>query len=198
MSLKENIDMVRQELNQEEKMFENAVKTERFVKKYKSPLIGAIVAIIVVLVGNSLYQENIENKMISSNEAYLTLLKSPEDTAASKVLQENNTALFDAWRLQVAIKNLDEVTLTSLSSSKNSVVADLAKYELAAMKKDVKALGDYAQSKDAILRDMALLDEAVLLMKENKLEEAHARLKEINEKSPVKQTAMMLQHYGVK
>jgi len=190
--------MVKEELNQEEKMFENAVKTERFIKKYKSPLIGAVVAIVVVLVGNSLYQANIENKMLDSNAAYMTLLASPTDSAAMKRLKENNAPLYDAWKLQVATADGDEKTLQELSASKNQTVADLASYEVAAMKKDAVALNTYAQNKDAILKDMALLDEAVLLMQAGKTEEAHARLNAIDEKSSVKKTAMMLQHYGVK
>ena len=45
---------------------------------------------------------------------------------------------------------------------------------------------------------MALLNEAVLLMKEDKIEEAHSRLAQIGEKSSLKGTATMLLHYGVK
>ena len=198
MSLKENIAMVKEELNQEEKMFENAVKTERFVKKYKSPLIGALVAIVVVLVGNTLYQANVENKMLASNVAYMSLIASPTDAEAMKVLKENNPPLYDAWKLQVALKDTDEKTLQELTTSKNKTVADLASYEVAAIKKDASALNSYGQNKDAILKDMALLDEAVLLMQAGKTEEAHQRLNAIDEKSPVKKTAMMLQHYGVK
>ncbi len=198
MSLKENIDMVREELNQEEKMFENAVRTERFVKKYKTPLLSAIVAIIVVLVGNSIYQANLESKMINSNAAYMTLLSTPTDTNAMKVLKENNAPLYDAWKLQVAIADSDEKTLQELSGSKNQTISDLATYEVAALKKDVQALNAYAQSKEAMLKDMALLDEAVLLMQAGKTEEAHQRLNLIDEKSSVKKTAMILQHYGVK
>ena len=198
MSLKENIAMVKEELNQEEKMFENAVKTERSVKKYKSPLIGALVAIVVVLVGNSIYQVNIENKMLDSNAAYMTLLTSPTDSAAMKILKENNAPLYDAWKLQVAVADSDEKILQELSSSQNKTVADLASYEVAALKRDAAALNSYAQKKDAILKDMALLDEAVLLMQEGKTEEAHKYLNTIDDKSTVKKTALMLQHYGVK
>jgi len=198
LSLKENIEMVKEELNQEEKMFENAVKTERFVKKYKMPLIGAIVAVIVVIVGNALYKANVMAKVEASNGAYLALLASPTDADARQVLKENNTALFDAWKLQVAMKNTDEKTLASLKASKNEVVADLATYELATIKKDKAALNAYAQKSGAVLKDMALLNEAVLLMKEDKIEEAHARLALIDEKSSLKNTAKMLQHYGVK
>ena len=198
MSLKENIDMVKEELNQEEKLFESAVKTERFVKKYKMPLISALVAIVVVIIGNSIYQSNVSSAITASNKAYLTLLTSPEDTQAAKTLEDNNKALYDAWQLNTALKAKDEASLSTLTSSSSAVVADLAKYELAAMQKDKKALNEYALKQDAILKDLAILNEAVLLMQEGKTAEAQERLKLIDEKSSLQKVVTLLQHYGVK
>jgi len=190
--------MVKEELNQEEKLFESAVKTERFVKKYKMPLISALVAIVVVIIGNSIYQSNVSSAITASNKAYLTLLTSPEDTQAAKTLEDNNKALYDAWQLNTALKAKDEASLSTLTSSSSAVVADLAKYELAAMQKDKKALNEYALKQDAILKDLAILNEAVLLMQEGKTAEAQERLKLIDEKSSLQKVVTLLQHYGVK
>ncbi len=198
MSLKENIKIVKEELSQEEKLFESAVKTERFVKKYKMPLISAVVAIFVVIVGNSIYQTNLENSIESSNEAYLKLLNTPDDKDAIQVLKENNAQLYDAWQLGLALEKHDEGLLESLKSSSSDVVSDLAAYELAALKKDKRALNDYALNQNAILKDLALLNEAVLLMQEGKTDEAKARLNLIDEGSSLKKMVMLLQHYGVK
>ena len=198
MSLKENIDMVKEELSQEEKMFESAVKTEKFVKKYKMPSIGAITTILVVVIGNSLYKASVESKITASNKAYSTLLQTPTDASAQKELQENNALLYDAWKLQQALKANDDKALESLKSSKSEVVSDIASYELATLKQDSSALNSYSNDKDAIYRDIALLNEAVLLMKNGKKDEAKARLSMIDDKSSLKKTAMMLQHYGVK
>lgn len=197
MSLKENIDMVKEELNQEDKLFETAVKTERFVKKYKMPLISFVVAVVAVLIGNSIYQLNLSQTISKSNAAYLTLLSSPSDTEANKVLKETNPELYDAWQLKVALADADEVKLEALRSSSSSVVADLASYELAALKKDKAALNEYALNQDAILKDMAILNEAVLLMKEGKTAEAKERLSLIDEDSSFKKMVALLQHYGV-
>jgi len=198
LSLKENIDMVKEELSQEEKFFAGAVKTERFVKKYKLPLISALVAILIVLVSNSLYQSNLETKIKVSNEAYLSLLSDKNDAKSAEVLKENNPALYDAWKFKLALDNVDEAELTELSKSHSSVVADLASYELAALKKDKKALNDYALNQDAILKDLAILNEAVLLMQEGKTDEAKARLVLISNESSLKKLSMLLQHYGIK
>jgi len=198
VSLKENMDMVKEELNQEEKFFESAVRTERFVKKYKMPLISVVVAVVAVLVGNSIYQSNLAQKISTSNAAYLTLLATPDDAQASKTLQETNPALYDAWQLKLALEGHDEATLEALKSSSSGVVSDLASYEAAALKKDKTALNDYALNQDAILKDLAILNEAVLLMQEDKIKEAKERLSLIDEDSSFKKMVALLQHYGVK
>lgn len=198
MSLKENIDMVKEELSQEEKFFAGAVQTERFVKKYKLQLISTLVAIVFVLIANSIYQANVQQAIESSNEAYLTLLTNSDDTKAAKVLEENNPALYDAWQFKMALEKGDEAGLKKLSVSSSDIVADLASYELAALKKDKTALNEYALNQDAILKDLAVLNEAVLLMQEGKTEEAKTRLALIDETSSLKKLAMLLQHYGIK
>ena len=48
MSLKDNIEMVKEELNSEEKFFERSVITERFVKKYKNAIIASVVVIVLL------------------------------------------------------------------------------------------------------------------------------------------------------
>ncbi|PHR58946.1 MAG: hypothetical protein COA44_02025 [Arcobacter sp.] len=198
VSLKENIEMVKEELNQEEKLFESAVKTERFVKKYKMPLIGIVSTIFVILVGNSVYQASLASAQTASNEAYIELLKDPSDTKAAGILEDNNPSLFDAWKLQTALTNNDIEVLESLRSSSSPIVADLASYESAALKKDMAALNEYALNQEAVLKDLAILNEAVLLMQEGKTQEAQERLKMIDKKSSLQKIVTLLQHYGVK
>ncbi len=198
MSLKENIEMVKDELNQEEKFFESAVKTERFVKKYKMPLLSVIIAFAVIVISNALYQSYAAEKISRSNEAYLTLLSTPDDAQASQILKENNQALYDAWQLQTALKNQDEKVLEGLKKSSSALVADLAAYELATIKKEKAALNAYALNQDAVMKELALLNEAVLLMQEGKNDEAKARLALIDERSSLHKMVTLLRHYGVK
>lgn len=189
--------MVREELNQEEKLFAGAVRTERFVKKYKMPIISALTTIVIVVIAYSLYQVNVAKAVASSNEAYIVLLNDPQDKAAQEILKENNAALFDAWQFRRALDQQDEALLQTLTSSSSDVISDLSRYELAALKKDKSALNAYALEQASILKDLALLNEAVLLMKEKKIEEAKARLRLIDEKSSLNKIATLLQHYGV-
>ncbi len=198
MSLKENIDMVKEEFSQEEKFFASAVQTERFVKKYKLQLISVLVAIVVVVIANALYQASVEQSIERSNKAYLTLLSNSDDAEAAEVLKENNPALYDAWQFKVAREKADQAGLKALTASSSDVIADLASYELAALNKDKTALNNYSLEQGAIMKDLAILNEAVLLMQEQKIEEAKKRLSLIDEASPLKKLAMLLQHYGIK
>jgi len=198
VGLKENMAMVKEELNSEEQFFEQAVKTERFVKKHKMKLIAAgvaVVAAIVVTAGMNMLETQKKREV---NAAYTLLLSSPQDAAAAKTLQSEAPALYDAWRLQRALSEGDVTALESLVGSSSSEVADISRYELAAANKDATALGKYAYGQDAIFKELAIIDEAVLLMKAGKSDEAHLRLKMIGSEGLLYPLASALMHYGVK
>ncbi len=197
MSLKENISMVKEELSTEEQFFEQAVKTERFVKKYKKPLIGLVVAIGLAVAGTLSYDAYIASKRDAANAAFMTLQNRPDDTQARQTLKAEAPLLYDAWRMSVAIRNGDTGTLETLSSSQAPEVADISTYEAAGMKKDQKALDDYAYRQEAVYKDLALVDEAVLLLRGGKVEQARQRLKTVASESPVYPLAAALMHYGV-
>ena len=118
MSLKENIEMVREELNSEEKFFENAVKAERFVKKYRNAIIGGISAVVVLVVANVLYEADKEATAEAANAAYTTLLQNGENAEARAELKKLNPALYDIWELSRAVASKDAKLLERLSASK--------------------------------------------------------------------------------
>ena len=197
VSLKENISMVKEELSTEEQFFEQAVKTERFVKKYKKPLIAAVAAIALAVAGTIAYDAYSASKRAEANAAYLTLQNDPENKTAQQELKANAPLLFEAWEMATAIKAGDVKTLQKLSSSASAEVADISAYEAAAIAKDAKALGSYTYKQDAIYKEMALIDEAVLLLQSGKTAEAQRRLQMIDSGSPLAALATALAHYGV-
>lgn len=198
MSLKENIELVKDELNSEEKFFEKAVMTEKFVKKYKKPLIGAVVAIVLVVVANLGYQASEQNRIESANETLAQLQKNPADEIALARLQSLSPALHDVWLYSQAIaqKNADE--LEKLKNSKALLVNDISDYEAAEYKEDLASLENYSERQNAIYKDLAMVMSAVILMNEGKVDEAHNKLEMIGVDSPLAQVAGALSHYGVK
>ena len=50
----------------------------------------------------------------------------------------------------------------------------------------------------ALYRDLAIVQEAVILMKTQKIDKAYEKLSQISVQSPLAQVANALMHYGVK
>ena len=195
MSLKENIEMVKEELNSEEKFFEKAVVTEKFVKKYKNVMIGSLVAVVFAVGGNIVYEANKQSQIEAANKALLELDKDAKNSSAALQLQSLSPELYDVWVYSRAIATKDMISLKKLKNSKTLIVNDLANYELA---KDSKSLQEYASKQSSIYRDLALIQSAVLLIDKNEITKAHQELSKIGVSSPLNKIALALLHYGVK
>lgn len=195
LSLKDNIDMVRDELNSEEKFFEKAVVTEKFLKKYKNIILSSLVAVVVVAGANMAYDINKANKIATANAALATLSKNSNDQNALSQLKDASPSLYNVWKFSYAVSNKDLDALEKLKNSDVAIVEDLVKYELA---KDEVELEKYALKQDAIYRDLALVQSAVMLLNNNKIQEAHNALLKISNESPLHKLALSLLHYGIK
>ncbi|MDD2652719.1 MAG: hypothetical protein PHX44_06695 [Sulfurimonas sp.] len=195
MSLKDNIDMVKEELNSEEKFFEKAVVTEKFIKKYKNVLIGSVIAVVLFAVANVAYEMNEKSKLESVNKAFAKLSANPKDGAALNEIKSLSSELHDAWIFSQAVANKDMESLKGLKDTKALIVSDLAEYEMAT---DEASLQKYASRQDAIFRDLALVQSAVLLLNANKIQEARDALAKVSKGSSMEKLVAALMHYGVK
>ena len=198
MSLKNDINMVREELNSEEKFFEKAVVTEKFIKKYKNVMIGAVAVIVIGVGANIAYEANKNATLIEANEVLLRLSTNPTNSADMQKLQSLSPALYDVWSYSQALSNKDIEALKKLQNSKTILVSDLASYELAQISNDVQTLENYTSKQGAIYKDLAQVQAAILLLNEGKIELAHQKLSTINQASSLFKVATALQHYGVK
>ncbi|MDD2905793.1 MAG: hypothetical protein PHH41_04940 [Sulfurimonas sp.] len=198
MSLRNDIDMVKEELSSEEKFFEKAVVTERFVKKYKNVIIGSVVAIVVVVTANIAYDMNKASQIKAANETLALLMNDSNDTLNAARLATLSPALYDVWSYSKAVADKDLKSLEELQNSKTLIVGDLAKYEIAQSSKDLTKLDAYASKQNAVYADLAIIQSAVLLMSEGKSDVAHQKLTTISEESSLHKVAKALLHYGVK
>jgi len=198
LSLKENINMVKQELNSEEKFFEKAVITEKFIKKYKNLLIVSIVVVITLVVANIAYDVNSSNKITEANNALAILQKDATNTQANSELKKLSPELYDAWRFSQAVANKDLLILKELQDSKALLISDISKYELAQSEQSIEKLDSYALTQDAIFKDLALVQSAIILMNNNKVDEAREKLSNISNSSPLLKLSKVLMHYGIK
>ncbi|CAI6151232.1 MAG: hypothetical protein SPLUMA1_SPLUMAMAG1_01240 [uncultured Sulfurimonas sp.] len=198
MSLKTDIEMVKDELTSEEKFFEKAVVTEKFVKKYKNLIIGGVIATILFIAGNVAYTINKQNTIDSANAVLAELQINSDNEATLARLESLSPALSNVWLYSQALVNKDTATLEKLKNSKALLIADLASYEAAQNTKDAQKLEAYANKQDVIYVDLARVQNAVILMNEKKIDEAHEILSMININSSLSQVAKALMHYGVK
>ena len=198
LSLKQDIEMVKEELNSEEKFFEKAVMTERFVKKYKNLMIAFVVIVILLVGANIGYTLNKQHRLDSANATLASLNTDPTNKTLEAKLHSLSPSLYDAWKYKQAVKAQDITAFKSLENSKTLLIGDLATYNVASLSNDIKLLTAYTLREDAIYKDLANVQIAVLYMKEAKLKQAHEKLAMISIQSPVSQVANALMHYGVK
>jgi hypothetical protein len=187
--------MVKQELNSEEKFFEKAVITEKFVKRYKKLLISSVVVVVLVVVANIVYVSSEESRVIAANEALASLKINPKDTGALKELKVLSPNLYDLWLFSQASVNNDLEAMKALKESKAPIINDLIKYELA---QDVDSMQIYAEKQDSIYKDLALVKSAIVLFSNNEIDEAHNTLIKVSPNSSLSNIVNALLHYGVK
>ncbi len=189
MSMKENVDYIKQELSTEEKFFESTVKLERFWKKFKYLIIAVVVIIVAAVVGIN-YKSSVDaQNKIAANEALNLFIKD----------FKNEKALND---LQALDKNLYEVALYLKASKENKVATvnvpylkELMLYNDALSKKDEVVLNDLTMNNNFLLKEFAFFNKALLLTKDGKYEEAKSVLKLIPESSQANQLAQLLLHH---
>jgi hypothetical protein len=195
LSIKDNISMVKEELNSEEKFFEKAVITEKFVKKYKKAMIASVVAIVFAVSANLVYDANENSKITAANTALTKLMKDSKNAHALSELKTSSSELYDVWIFSQAVANKDLDAIKNMKNSNTLVIDDLAKYELAT---NPRSLDDYASAQDAIYRDLALVQSAVMLLEANKIDEAHNKLLKVSQESSLDKLVKTLLHYGIK
>ena len=192
------MDFIKEELNSEEKFFEKAVVTERFLKKYKKSIVTVISLIVIVAFANLFYEAQERSRIEKANATLAVLTANPTDLQAQNALRELSPKLYTAWSFARAVKTNDTKRLGELKNSKMPVVDDLAAYEAAVRSADQEELSGYELRQNAIYRDLAIVESAVVFMNQHKIQEAKEKLAMIGEESPLKGIAKILNHYGVK
>lgn len=198
MSIKEQVEFAKEELTQDEKLLEGLIKVERFYKKNRLAILAFSISFVIGGIGYGVMEYVKEQQLLKANSALLKLQSNPSDTNALKVLKENNPALAELFLLKEATISGDIKTLEELVKSKDETISDLAMYHIAIFKNSLSQIKEYRLKSSALLKDLATFDEAYLLYKNGKVDEAKNILAQISEVSPVKSVAKMLEHYGIK
>lgn len=189
MSLKENIDFVKEELNSEEKFLEGFVKIERLYKKNKALVIGVVAVVIIAVGGISVKNYvNASNKK-ESNAAFNKFLENHNDQASLDKLEKINRQLFEvATYLKAKKENKDvKIDITYLK--------DLSEYSKAVKAENIDKLSSLSMQNDFLLKEFAIFNKALILAKDKKYLDAKETLKLIPQKSKVNDLVVLLNHY---
>lgn len=194
MSLKDNLQEVKNELSTEEKFLESSIKAERFFKKYKYPLIAVVVIIIAILVSLQAYDYMKKSKQIEANVAYNKLLKNPQDKEALESLKLNDENLYSLFIFREAINKQNTELLQKIVNEKKPFISSVASYELASKESNLNTLKEYADSGNS-LRDLASIETAYLMIKDGKYAEAKNVLDRVPSTSKLSMIAQTYKHF---
>ncbi len=187
MSIKDELQHVKDELSGDEKILESAFKLERLYKKYKTLIWGVLILVLVGVGGNIAWGAYRQNKLDTANQAFLSLQKNPDSKDAIATLKSNNPELYTLYALNQALKSQKTETLKTFEGNKDPLIADIARYHAGALK---------GKPVDSVYyHDLTVVEEAYADLKTGKKAAAKSKLSLIAEDSPVAKIAQLLKHY---
>ena len=189
MSIKENVDYVKEELNSQEKFLESFVKGERFYKKYRTLILASIAIIVIGAIGIKKKKNVDESNKLEANLAFNKVLQNSNDKEALELLKNKNEKLYEV-ALFLQGKNENKAVDINIP-----VLKELAEYQVALSNKNVDELSNLSMQGDFLLKEFALFNKALLLSNEGKYEDAKTVLKLIPQTSKAFELANLLNHY---
>ena len=189
MSIKENVDYVKEELNSQEKFLESFVKGERFYKKYRTLIFASIAIIVIGAIGLVIKKNVDESNKLEANLAFNKVLQNSNDKEALELLKNKNEKLYEV-ALFLQGKNENKAVDINIP-----VLKELAEYQVALSNKNVDELSNLSMQGDFLLKEFAIFNKALILTKEGKFEEARTALQQITETSKASELANLLKHY---
>lgn len=191
MSLKENVDYVKEELNSEEKFLEGFVRVERFYKKYKIIIILALIVIIGLVIGLYATKTIQASNKLDANIAFNKLMENPDDAEAKSTLKDKSQQLYEVALYAQALEK-GQFKETELRYFKQLVA-----YQKALEEQNIDKLNEVSMEKDFLLKEFAIFNKALIQAKEGKYEDAKATLNLIPADSQVNNLVTALKHYLV-
>lgn len=194
MSVKNNFNFIKSEFSNDEKMIENAFRLEILYRRYKHIIwsLGIIIVLVLAFLGIRSYY--IEHNASKNSKILASLLENPSDENLKSELKNGSEKLYSLFSLKQALDNGNIAELEELSNNaSDEFVKYLATYHLASFNRDSTQLSNEKFS----LGDFAALQEAYLLINDNKIAQAKEILSKIEETSALRESANILQHYTI-
>lgn len=189
MSIKENMDFVKDELTSQEQFLSSFVSAERFFKKHKNKIIGFTVLLILGGIGLGIKSYIDEENKLASNQAFAKFLSNPSDSQALAEIKNSNQDLYQIANYMLAKKENKENTIDV------KYLKELNAFDVAIKKNDLKKLEELSMNDNFLLKEYAIFYRALLLAQNGKIAEAKKLADSIPSESSIKELANLLKHY---
>jgi len=190
MSLKDDVNYIKNELSNEEKFLENFVRAERFFKKYKNFILFLLVVLVVGTIGYFIKKSIDKTNLYDANVALNSYLET-KDKKDLEVLKTKNKNLYEVALYLEAKKDLKGADISL------KYLKDILDYQVAVLNANENELDVLAKKSDFLLRDYAIFNRALILVNDKKYEEAKELLNQISKESRASELSNLLKHYLV-
>jgi predicted negative regulator of RcsB-dependent stress response len=182
-----DIKEVKEEIKQDEELLVKVFKLEKFIRKYKKPIIAVIVIAVAILIGREAYIMYSDYKLKQENLALEKLLTNPNDKEALATLKENKK-LYDLYLLKKG--EYSKITTKALE--------EIKAYEIAMQKGDINSLEAYLNNPNYhVLKNAVRVALIRLYLQKGDRQKATLLANEISPNSKYKEIATYLLHYGI-
>ena len=190
MSIKDDVNYIKNELSSEEKFLESFVKTERFFKKYKKLIfvliISAIVGSVVFLVKTKLDEKN----LYEANIALSNFLENGNQNSLDELKEKNR----DLYEIALYLDAKNEFKNADINLK---YLKELLDFQVALLNSNQSDLDAVSKKADFLLKDYAIFNQALILVNNQKYAEAREILGKISQDSRAFELATLLKHYLV-
>lgn len=185
MSLKENVDYIKEEISTEETFLEKFLQLEKFYKKYKKAIFGVVAVSFLSFVGVTISNYIKEQNLIQDNIMFNKVLSNSKDNVSLEYLKQNNQKLY---KLAIYMNNKD-------SSTDLEFLKDLRIYTKAIKENNIDKISSVILHQDFLLKDFAIFNKALIQAENKQYKEAKETLSAISITSNIRELVNMLNHF---
>mgnify|MGYP007126022193 FL=1 len=190
MSIKDDVNYIKNELSSEEKFLESFVKTERFFKKYKKLIVVLIIAVIIGSMAFLVKTKLDEKNLYEANIALSNFLENGNQNSLNQLKEKNR----DLYEIALYLDAKNEFKNADINLK---YLKELLDFQVALLNSNQSELDLVSKKADFLLKDYAIFNQALILVNNQKYAEAREILGKISQDSRAFELATLLKHYLV-
>ena len=194
MSIKNNFNYIKNEMSSDGQLLENTLKLEMFYKKYKYIIWILLIVLIIGAISYQIHSYYNGKNIQKYSSLYTQLLKDTNNASLQAELKSGNAELYDLFILQQALKNGNIGQFMEVKDSKDNIISSIALYHIGSFERDLEMLKNVDKY---TLGDLSKLQQAYILINENKINDAKIILGGIAKDSNLAEFANLLSHYTI-